>query len=184
MARRCYYMQEQQNTCAVAALRTVLALQFGVRVESEQVLEVLGTNAHDPIRANGTDTLKLRDMIKGASFAFNKGPEWTLKVRYRGTVAQLKAELRRGRFPMVRIYERVANAEYHMVVVLAITGDRVCLWNPDTSTTRPVWRSLRWFLSVWKDILDDATWYGVVNGNDSLAARGVRPRLGRGPCEP
>lgn len=174
MARRRYYMQEQQNTCGVASLRTVLALQFGVTVESEQVLEVLGTNAHDPIRTNGTDTLKLRDMIKGASFAFNKGREWTLKVRLLGTMAQLKAELRRGRNPLVRIYERVANPDYHMIVVLAFDGDRVRLWNPDTSSKRPVWRSARWFLSVWRDPHNDATWYGVVNANDSPTARGTR----------
>lgn len=183
MGRRRYYVQEQQNTCAVAALRTVLALQFGVTVESEQVLEVLGTYAHDAIRVNGTDTGKLRDMVKGASRAFHDGRPWTLKVRHRASVRELVRELRRGRRPLLRIWERVPDADYHMIVLLACEPARVLVWNPDTSCTRPVWKSLEWFMESWTDPHDAARWYAVVNAH--VQPRGRRPRrhLGNSECE-
>jgi hypothetical protein len=162
VARR-YYRQEQQNTCAVAALRTVLALQFGVVVESEQVLEVLGTTARDAIRENGTDTSKLRDMVKGAARAFHTGRPWTLKVRLHASLRDLRAELGRHRYPLVRIFERAPDPDYHMIVLLRLAPTRVLVWDPGMHhTKRPLWRSLDWFLDSWSDP-HGATWYGVVN---------------------
>lgn len=160
MAKRRYYPQEKANTCGVAAIRTMLAVQFDVRL-TEKVLEAFGTEAHDPISKNGSSTTNLRWMLKGANKAFNTGKPWTLRTGRAGTIEILK-ELTKERPVMVRVYYPQTE-EYHFLVVLAVTKYRLRVFDPAPecglmSLTYPA------FLDTWTDPSDGETWYATLGG--------------------
>lgn len=164
MERR-YFTQKQANTCAVASLRTILFLQFGIAVK-EELLEYGGTDARAPIREQGTGTAELRRMLATADRALNRRRPWTLTVRRFGTVECLVEWLARDRKPMLRMYEPGnGSTNYHMVVLLAVSGDRVKLFDPDTGKAEPIWLSTDDFLDWWTDP-DGVRWYAVIGGGE------------------
>lgn len=149
--RRQLHKQERLNTCAVAALRTVLDLQFRLKV-AEQALEALGTDAHEPIKTHGTTNRQLRRMVRGASQAFNTARPWTCWIREHCTMEQLDTALQRGRFPLVTVYGLIDGDEtYHMIVVLGIRTGRVRVWDPDDARGEPYWIDELEFLAWWTD---------------------------------
>lgn len=170
--RKLYFRQEKENTCAVACLRTVLQLQFGIAVK-EELLEYGGTSATDhPIAKFGTGTVELRRMLMTADRALNERRPWRLRVRAKGTVEELVLELARDRKPMLRMHEPENGVGYHFVVLLAITADRVKLFDPDAGSEDPLWMSHEEFVRWWTDA-DGATWYAVVNGGDGRKRKGA-----------
>lgn len=169
---RLFFKQERANTCAVAALRSVLAAQFSVQLP-ETVLRYLGDSAQEPILLHGTKTTALRRMIAHASRASNTGRPWRLRCRLKGRVSDLKRELTAGRFPLARV--EVAE-DLHMIVVCEYTADRVRIFDP--AVGRFKWLShpdfVRWWTDAWGD-----TWWGVVVGGgdgevDSSSAASAR----------
>lgn len=149
------YQQEHRNTCAVAALRSVLASQFGVRLP-ERVLEAFGTTAHAPIRAEGAAAGQLRRMLDEANRAFNTGPRWVMRFRSRGTLPELQRHCRDGRFPLVRGVND--DGQRHFCLVLHVRDGRVRLFDP--SYRLPYWLPARAFRRWWRD--EGLTWYAVV----------------------
>lgn len=126
-ADRRLHLQAKRNTCAVAALRTVLDLQFGCKVQ-EAALELAGTAAETPIAKHGTGPGEMRRMLATASSAFNPGRPWRLRVCRNATVAYLITELAAGRKPIVSF--RGPPGFWHAVVVLSIESRRVRVFDP------------------------------------------------------
>lgn len=163
---RPYLHSQQRNaTCAVAAVRTVLHRQFGVRI-AEAALVALGTVPEAPIVAEGSDTLAMRRMVRGASRAFNPGPPWTLRVRREGTLRQLRYWTKQGRWPIVQVFVP-ESLEHHAVVVLQVEADRVQYFDPDPSMgKKPRWMSKDRFLDWWLSPISNDRWWTVINGGD------------------
>jgi hypothetical protein len=158
------HKQERQNTCAVAALRTALDVQLGVKI-SESVLEAHGTDANEPILKFGSSATHLRRMLAGVNRTHNKKKRaWRFKIKANGDLRDLKRELVAGRAPVVRVYEPNDVADYHMIVVLAVTDERVKVFDPadDTSTSR--WMSAVEFVAWWHGD-ERSSWYAVVNSD-------------------
>lgn len=155
MRLRCY-PQRGVNTCAVAAVRTVLASQFGVRI-SEEVLLAFGTNPSWPIRREGTTPTQLRRMVRLASDAFNPGRRWRVRWHRKGTVEALARECAAGRYPLVRV--RVTPTDLHMVVVLAVKAGQLRVFDP--AERAPRWHTEAAFVEWWRDGAE-CTWYACV----------------------
>lgn len=152
-----FFPQERECTCAVAALRSVLASQFGV-VVPEYALRFAGDRAALPIVRYGSGPIDIRRMLSVADRARNTGPRWKLRARWRGTIAQLARELRAGRFPMAAV-ARVDGM--HMVVVNGYEPGRVRYYDPATGRSR--WRGAAQFRREWLDE-EARTWYAVITG--------------------
>lgn len=160
---RFLHRQQRNKTCAVACVRTVLHRQFGVQVP-EAALVALGRRPTDPILTEGSDTQAIRRMVRNASAAYNQGPPWTLRVRSSGTFGQLKAALRRGRWPICQVYVSSEQC-HHTVVVLGVTSTLVLVFDPDPSTEpNPRWMSRAAFQAWWTSPETGDTWYALVNG--------------------
>lgn len=159
------HKQTRVNTCAVACLRTILDVQLGVKV-AEVGLEAHGTSAKNSIKKEGTDTTQLRAMMKGVNRTHNEGKLWRLRVRSRGTVAVLKAQLAAGRIPMVSVWEPNDSCNYHMIVVLAVQRKRIKIFDPDPKQiTSPHWIGTDDFEFWWHSEEDGTTWYAVINAD-------------------
>jgi hypothetical protein len=154
-----FFRQERANTCAVAALRSVLASQFGVQLP-ETVLRYLGDEADSPILKHGTTTTHLRRMVAHASRACSTDRPWRLRCRRKGTATDLRRELKAGRFPLARV---VVGTELHMIVVCAISATRIEVFDPAHG---PRWMSIPKFVQWWTDS-DQLTWWAVVVGSDT-----------------
>jgi hypothetical protein len=135
--RRYLYPQERLRTCAVAALRTVLDLQFDVHVP-ELVLRAMGDDATRPILVEGAGTTELRRMVAGASRAFWTGRPWKLRTSRRGSWETLWAERQAGRYALCSVWGAYADyladevEQPHMVVVYELdgAGDEVKIFDP------------------------------------------------------
>lgn len=157
------HSQQRNATCAVAAIRTVLHRQFGLRV-AEAALVALGTDPHDPIVKNGSSTTDMRRTVRNASRAFNTGQPWTLRVRKHGTLRQLQYWLKQGRWPIVQVFIP-EQLEHHAIVVLEIRGDRVRYFDPDPSAPKKLaWMRSDRFLEWWLSPVSQDRWWAVVNG--------------------
>lgn len=157
------HKQERENTCAVAALRTVLDVQLGVKV-SESILAAHGTDARNPILEFGSSVTHLRRMLAGVNRTHNhKKTAWRLKIKRDGELKDLVREIVAGRSPMVRVFEPTDIADYHMVVVLAITDERVRIFDPGDDKS-PSWLSALEFVAWWGGD-EDSSWYAVVNSD-------------------
>jgi hypothetical protein len=157
------HSQQRSSTCAVAAIRTVLHWQFGVRV-SESALVALGTNIQSPIIAHGSDTHDMRRMVREASNRFNTSDPWTLRVRKHGTVRQLAYWVRNGRWPIVQVYVK-ESAEHHAIVILDVDRERVCYFDPDPSSGKTEkWMPKDRFLEWWVSPVNGERWWSVING--------------------
>jgi hypothetical protein len=149
------YAQRHNNTCAVAAVRLVLARQFGVQV-SEVVLEAFGTDAHEPIRKHGTDQAQMREIVRLASRAFNTGARWTIVFRRFGKLKDLVRHLNESRFPILRVPK---GDDLHAIVVISRTPEGFDVFDPaDGRVAVYTPRALR---ALWKD-WGGLTWYAVV----------------------
>lgn len=161
--KRFLHRQQRGNTCAVAAVRTVLHRQFRVSVP-EASLVALATTPRWPILERGSGTTEIRRMVRGASTAFNSGPPWTLTARRHGTLKQLQNAVRAGRWPLVIVYLPAEEA-HHTLVILDVTADHVTYFDPDPTTVPGVVTLPREaFKDRWVDPLDGMTWWAVING--------------------
>lgn len=163
--RHFLHRQQRNSTCAVAAIRTVLHWQFGVRL-SESALVALGTDIRRPIVSHGSDVHDMRRTVREASIRYNGKTPWTLRVRRRGTLGQLRYWTARGRWPIVQVFQEDSN-EHHAVVVVHATGEQVCVFDPDPSEKG----KLRWierdaFLAWWLSPVTGERWWSVVNGGE------------------
>ncbi len=168
VVREKFHKMQRDNVCAVAALRTVLHLQYDVNI-AEAVLEALGTDAHDPIRVYGTDTRQLRRMLREANRAFNTGKLWRLRIRRYGDWAILFEATQRQKYPIARVrlplneyrYDPGAT-ELHAVVVYEVdaAGDELKVFDPATGRLHRV----RWdeFREWWTDA-DGIRWMATVS---------------------
>lgn len=167
--RHVLHVQQRPTTCAVAAVRTVLHHQFGLRV-SEAALVALGTLAAKPIVTHGSTTTDMRRMVRGASAAFHTGTPWRLRTSRRGTFTGLMKELAAGRWPIVQVYQADLD-EYHAVVVTELTATQVRVFDPDYSReTNLRWMSREAFHAWWACPQSRDTWYAVVIGDRFEAA--------------
>lgn len=162
--RHVLHVQQRPTTCAVAAVRTVLHHQFGLRV-SEAVLVALGTHPDRPIVTHGSTTTDMRRMVRGASGAYHVGVPWKLRTSRTGTFAKLTKELAAGRWPIVQVYQHALEA-HHAVVVTELTETHVRVFDPDYSRAS----NLRWmprdaFQAWWKCPFTGETWYAVIVGD-------------------
>ncbi|HVE25411.1 MAG TPA: hypothetical protein VNC22_08410 [Sporichthya sp.] len=153
-----FFPQQRQLTCVVAALRSVLATQFGVAIR-EDLLRFAGDDAQAPIVKFGAGTGQIRQMLDVANRAANTGPRWRLRVRQRATVADLAREVRDGRVPMAHIAIADRDDIRHMVVVCGYRPGRVRYFDPATGRRR--WVGAGAFRAVWLDPTG-ATWLAVV----------------------
>jgi hypothetical protein len=159
--------QQRNATCAVAAIRTVLHRQFGVRV-AEAALVALGTYPEDPILKNGSGTAEMRRMVRNASRAFNAGPPWTMRVRKHGTLRQLAYWTKHGRWPIVQVFVP-EEMEHHAIVVVAVEEHRVRYFDPDPLAGRKLRAmSKERFFDWWLSPITNERWWAVVNGGDLL----------------
>lgn len=159
---RFLHPQQRQNTCAVAAVRTVLHYQFNVRI-TEPALIALGTRPSSHIVKEGSDTQHIRRMVRGASAAFNAEKPWTLRVRRHGTLKQLAYWTRHGRWPIVQVYiDEIQDLFSHAIVVLSVTKDRV--WYFDPGDTIPRSMSHEKFFAWWQWPSTGERWWSVING--------------------
>lgn len=165
-ADRRLHLQTKRNTCAVAALRTVLDLQFGCKV-GEAALELAGESAAEPITTHGVGPGELRRMLAIADRAFNPGRLWRLRIKCKATFADIGAELQAGRKPILTV-GGVDGPGTHVVVALAIDGARIRVFDPDRPE-RPNgrWASHRVFRAHWLDATSGETRMEVVVGKDS-----------------
>lgn len=162
MPRRRYYHQEKANTCAVACVRTVLAIQFGVAIP-EAALEALGQVAHSPIAKVGSDSTDLRRMVAGASRAYNTKKPWTFLVRCHGSLSDLKRLTDRGRVVLCDVRAGPnTTVERHMIVVLGVTKRRVRIFDP--GDTHPKNLTFQVFTEWWQDIESGSKWYATIGG--------------------
>lgn len=159
------HRQQRTSTCAVASIRTVLHWQFGVRV-SESALVALGTDIRRPIVSHGSDVHDMRRMVREASTRFNEKAPWTLRVRTQGTLRQLAYWVKRGRWPIVQVFQDDSN-EHHAIVVVAVERDRVQVFDPDPSHTKQLrWMDKDAFLAWWLSPVSNERWWSVVNGGE------------------
>jgi hypothetical protein len=159
------HRQQRKFTCAVAAIRTVLHRQFGVRV-SEAALVALGTDVNDPIVASGSDTGAMRKMVRSADQAFNQKKRWTLYVRRYGTWAQLRAWVEAGRWPIVQV-SFGQELLYHAVVVVGIEATRVLVFDPGQERKRSLfWMTRSAFEDWWTCAPGEVRWCAVINGGE------------------
>ncbi len=162
--RHVLHVQQRPTTCAVAAVRTVLHHQFGLRM-SEAALVALGTRPTKPIVTHGSTTTDMRRMVQGASTAYHAGVPWKLRTSRRGTFTKLLNELAAGRWPIVQVY-LAEQDEYHAVVVTELTATQVRVFDPDYSLDH----NLRWmpreaFHAWWTCPQSGDTWYAVIVGD-------------------
>lgn len=161
------HKQARKNTCGPAALRTVLDLQLGINV-SEEALEAHGTDAETPILKHGSGTAQIRAMVRGVNRTHNTGRPWRFRVHASATVADLATELAAGRYPIVRMYEPNDAAEYHFIVVLAVTDTHVTFFDPDPiSRHGPTQLSIDAF-DLWWCGDGETSWYGVITSRRKL----------------
>lgn len=162
------HKMERGQVCAVAALRTVLHLQYDVNIP-EVVLEALGDEAMTPIREYGTDVQQLRRMLREANRAFNTGDRWRFKVHRYGGWDTLFEATSRGRKPLVRVREpwlehkqNPAGVDLHFVVVYDVdaAGDELKVFDPAYGKLH----RMRWddFLEWWTDT-DGMRWCATVS---------------------
>lgn len=145
MARSPFYMQETLNSCSVACMRTVLALQFSIRIP-ESVLRFIGDRPDRRLSRRGTAWPEWRRMLAQANASRNPGLPWTTWRRRHGTGASLAKLLSQGRYPIAC----VTTHDYHAVVILEVRADAIVLWDPDPSTPRtPGIMPMSVFLSYW-----------------------------------
>lgn len=164
---RFLHTQQRVSTCGVAAIRTVLHYQFGVRV-AEAALVALATRPTEPILREGSGTTEMRRMVRGASTAFNGKNPWTLRTHQRGTLGQLKAALRRGRLPIVKVYIPELE-DYHVFVVLVVETGSVTYFDPDPLVKpNPSVVDTKAFLDRWRDPEDASTWWAIINGGELI----------------
>jgi hypothetical protein len=157
------HKQARKNTCMVAALRTVLDVQLGVKV-AEVAIEAHATTALEPIQKYGSGTADLRAMVRGVSRTHNTAKKpWRVRVRRLGDLDALSRELAAGRIPIVQFFVPGSTSNYHAIVVLAITEDKVKIFDPwPKRPAHEEWLSYYEFLNEWG--LDGKTrWYAVVN---------------------
>lgn len=152
-----FFPQERLNTCAVAALRSVLATQFGVYVR-EEVLRFAGDDADSPIVGTGASTLQMRRIVRAASRAVNTGPAWKLRVKRKASVSDIARELRAGRYPIASVQR---SAGEHAVVLCGHRPGEVRYFDPASGRRR--WRSVEAFRREWL-APDGCTWLAVVTG--------------------
>jgi hypothetical protein len=166
--REYLFLQEGENSCAVAAIRTVFALQFAV-VTDEDLLEALGDDAKKPISQNGTDNVTMRRMVKNASTAFNTGSPWKLKVKAKGTIKDLKSNLADNRFPIVTVttVHKSLETQLHAVVVLGIDDTHVVVHDPARAAPAAVRKTHADFLKWWT-IVNGNTEFVIVTGGEPL----------------
>ena len=159
--RQFLHPQERESTCAMAAIRTVLHKQFGLRI-SESALVALGNSPHEPILQHGSATTEIRRAVRGASRAFNTGTPWTLRTRTDGTIRKLIAALAGGRWPIVEVNE----SQLHAIVVVEIRGDRVRFFDPGIS--KPTIRSMsrERFMQYWLRPSTTYRWWALINGGE------------------
>lgn len=163
--REFLHSQQQSATCAVAAVRTVLHRQFGVRV-CEPALTALGTMFGSPIVRMGSDVHNMRRMVRLASQAYNGMRPWTLRVRRNGTLKALSYWVRRGRWPIVQVFVPEM-MEHHAIVVIKVEADRVQYFDPDPSMSKRLrWMSKDKFLDWWLSPIDACRWWAVINGGE------------------
>jgi hypothetical protein len=77
-------------------------------------------------------------------------------------MSDLRRELTAGRFPLARV---VVAEDLHMIVVCAITADRVRIFDP--AVGRFKWLSHSAFQHWWLDPWGDTWWGVVVGGGDA-----------------
>jgi len=166
--REYLFLQEGENSCAVAAVRTVFALQFAV-VAEEEILEILGNDAKKPISENGTDNVTMRRMVKNASMAFNTGSPWKLKVKKKATLDELRVELESHRFPIVTVttVHKSLETQLHAVVVLGMDATHVTFHDPARAAPAAMRKTHDQFLKWWT-IVNGDTEYAVVTGGEPL----------------
>jgi hypothetical protein len=157
--------QERLRTCAVAALRTVIDLQFEINIP-ELALEALGTDAQTPIRQHGTDATQMRRMVAGANVAFNTtGQRWKLRISRCGTIRQLRRWLDKDFFPIARVngpwpeFRQGLIDELHTVVVLESDGEVVQVFDPGTNRIHRVDASS---FDLWWADCEDIRWFAVL----------------------
>ena len=161
---RTYYKQEKVNTCVVAAVRTVLALQFGVRIK-EPALEALGQSAEFPIAKHGASTGDMRQMVKGASRAYNVGKPWTVRVVADGNLSELRSLTCRGKAVICRVNcDPDGFVPYHVVVVLKLSKYRIRLFDPADPNATPKNMTYEAFVPWWTGALDGKKWYATIGG--------------------
>jgi hypothetical protein len=157
-----------QNVCMVAALRTVLHLQYDVHI-AENVLEAFGTEAHSPIRVDGTCVTKFRRMVREANRAFNTEKPWKVLIRRRAGWDLLFEATAQGRRPIARVRDTLQNfrndpavTELHAVVVFEVdgAGDEIKIFDPSSGKLH----RLRWeeFLEWWTDT-DGTRWMATLS---------------------
>jgi hypothetical protein len=159
------HRQARKNTCMVAAVRTVLDVQLGIKV-AEVAIEAHATTAQDPIQKYGSCTAHLRAMVRGVSRTHNlTGKTWRVRVRRVGDLDALARELAAGRIPIVQFFIPGSTSNYHAIVVLGVTEDKVKIFDPwPSGPIREEWLSYFEFLYNWG--LDGKTrWYAVVNAD-------------------
>lgn len=162
--RHVLHVQQRSTTCAVAAVRTVLHHQFGLRM-GEGALVAIGSHPNKPIVEHGSTTTDMRRMVQGASRAHNPGPPWKLRTSRRGTFTKLMKELAAGRWPIVQVYQGEPD-EYHAVVVTELTATHVRVFDPDYSrATNLRWMTREAFHAWWACPVSGETWYAVVVGD-------------------
>lgn len=159
------HKQARLNTCAVAALRTVLDVQLGIKVP-EAALEAHGTSVEFPIQRMGSGTTELRAMVKGVNRTHNDSRKpWRFRCALRGSLDDLSRELQAGRVPMTRMAEQTDYADYHMIVVLAIADGRVKIFDPNPACPHtPTWLTDEAFITWWTGD-GETSWYAVLNAD-------------------
>jgi len=148
--------QQDENTCAVAAIRTVLDLQYGINID-EPILEAFGSKVASPIQQDGAGTAEIRRMVRFASERYNNVTKrWRLRVRRGGTRRQLQAWLRRGQYPLVSVVQPERD-RLHMMVVVGLPPTLIQLFDPDEGIVI----DLPWvaFAAEWAE----THWYAVVH---------------------
>lgn len=150
------HAQQDENTCAVAAIRTVLDLQYGINIE-EPILEAFGSKVASPIRKDGAGTAELRRMVRLASETYNNvSKRWRLRVRRDGTRRQLNNWIKRGQFPLVSVAQPEMD-RLHMMVVVGLPPTLVQLFDPDVGEVVDLpWAA---FAAEWAE----NHWYAVVH---------------------
>jgi len=164
--RHFLHRQQRNSTCAVAAIRTVLHWQFGVRV-SESALVALGTDIRNPIVTHGSDVHDMRRMVRESSVRYNATKPWTLRVRRNGTLGQLRYWTRRGRWPIVQVFQHDSQ-EHHAVVVVHASTDQVCVFDPAGHRGTLRWIGREDFMTWWVSPVTGECWWAVVNGGELL----------------
>lgn len=163
--RRFLHAQERGSTCAMAAVRTVLHKQFGLRI-SESALVALATRPHAPILQYGSGTAEIRRAVRGASKAFNTAAPWTLRTFKSGSIRRLATAVKAGRWPIVEVFDVDAMSP-HVWVVVDVRDDRVYYFDPG-AMGRVMIRSLpkEAFMDAWWSPTISVRWWALINGGE------------------